>query len=266
MTFGFHLHFASPAWPACRLSPLIYLSRSCRPQGLPTYRRPRGATGSGIMENAAQYGYDISDGFGRAALVSPLDVRWVCLTTPTGTYFGDSTPGRKDLGCSSVLTVANRRDPAGSWGIWLLTEATGGPVRRSGRCRGARTALHDGRDIPAASSEPPTRGGARLTADELWVCVGLSATVGLVLGIFAGWLASTLAMGRPDRGGIGMGVFRWRRRRLRRHSGASRYLAVPAPSVVESRCAIPALSALTGAARSAGHAVGANWTARRSAP
>ncbi|MCB0071471.1 MAG: DUF3487 family protein, partial [Caldilineaceae bacterium] len=33
-----------------------------------------------------------------------------------------------------------------------------------------------------------------LTADELWICAGLSATVGLVLGIALAWLTATLAM------------------------------------------------------------------------
>ena len=33
-----------------------------------------------------------------------------------------------------------------------------------------------------------------LTADELWICVGLSALVGLVLGLLLAWLTSTLAL------------------------------------------------------------------------
>jgi conjugative transfer region protein (TIGR03750 family) len=33
-----------------------------------------------------------------------------------------------------------------------------------------------------------------LTADELWVCVGLSAALGMVLGIPLAWLLSTLAI------------------------------------------------------------------------
>jgi conjugative transfer region protein (TIGR03750 family) len=33
-----------------------------------------------------------------------------------------------------------------------------------------------------------------LTADELWICVGLSALAGLLLGIPLTWLASTLAL------------------------------------------------------------------------
>jgi conjugative transfer region protein (TIGR03750 family) len=33
-----------------------------------------------------------------------------------------------------------------------------------------------------------------LTADELWVCAGLSAAVGLVLGIPLAWFTSTLAL------------------------------------------------------------------------
>ena len=33
-----------------------------------------------------------------------------------------------------------------------------------------------------------------LTADELWICVCLSALVGLVLGLLLAWLTSTLAL------------------------------------------------------------------------
>jgi conjugative transfer region protein (TIGR03750 family) len=33
-----------------------------------------------------------------------------------------------------------------------------------------------------------------LTADELWICAGLSAAVGLALGVLLAWLTSTLAM------------------------------------------------------------------------
>ena len=33
-----------------------------------------------------------------------------------------------------------------------------------------------------------------LTADELWICVGVSAALGLTLGVPLAWLASTLAL------------------------------------------------------------------------
>ena len=74
---------------------------------------------------------------------------------------------------------------------------------------GSQDSLHDGTVtfLPHRLNRQPVvvRG---LTADELWVCVGLSATVGLMLGIPLAWLASTLAM-VPTLivAAIGMGVF-----------------------------------------------------------
>ena len=74
---------------------------------------------------------------------------------------------------------------------------------------GSQDSLHDGTVtfLPHRLNRQPVvvRG---LTADELWVCVGLSATVGLMLGIPLAWRASTLAM-VPTLivAAIGMGVF-----------------------------------------------------------
>ena len=47
-----------------------------------------------------------------------------------------------------------------------------------------------------------------LTADELWICAGLSAAAGLVLGVPLAWMTSSIAM-VPTLvvAGIGIGVF-----------------------------------------------------------
>jgi len=94
-----------------------------------------------------------------------------------------------------------------------------------------------------------------LTADEVWVYAGLSATVGLALGIPLAWLRSTHAMvptltcGRHRHGRV-----RRRWRVATPQAGAARNLAVPAPSVVD-RAAPSRLRALHGR-QAIGHAVG----------
>ena len=78
-----------------------------------------------------------------------------------------------------------------------------------------------------------------LTADELWVCAGLSGAAGLVAGVPLAWLTHSIAM-VPTLivAGIGVGVFvgggllrRWSWR-------PARHLAVP-PAPVAPRAALP---------------------------
>lgn len=68
-------------------------------------------------------------------------------------------------------------------------------------------ARHAG-DLPAAPAEPPAGGRARLTADELWICTGLSAAAGFALGLPLAWLTHSIAM-VPTLivAGIALGVF-----------------------------------------------------------
>ena len=171
-------------------------------QGLPTIENPTRGTGSGIMETIRNYGYDI------IMLVALLVVASMFIGVCYHAYgtYAEIHTGRKTWGqfgltvaIGAVLLVI---------GIWLLTEATG--IRKQVQAMSEHQHIRaDGTVtfLPHRLNRHPVvvRG---LTADELWVCCGLSGAAGLLVGAPLSWVFRTIAIAPTFIVvGVALGVF-----------------------------------------------------------
>ena len=128
--------------------------------------------GTGIMQTIQNYGYDIVLLVALLVVASMfVGVSYHAYTRYSEIHTGRATWGQ--LACRSpwarLLLVV---------GIWLLTKATGVPLRAASDGPPSETpARHAGDLLPHRLNRQPVvvRG---LTADELWICAGLSVQPG----------------------------------------------------------------------------------------